>query len=216
VEVASGRIQLLFPDARSAVFSPDGGAIAFTNGARSELWVSDANGQTKRRLVFNENADTFPVHFWFSSRRLSYQRRHFAPKPGQPADVLEADLDFEHSYGSVDAASGKVSSESPVPPMYAACALDDGRILFVTRDSGRGWASRNIWSLQTDRDTGAVRNSPRPSTTWSDLFVTGISCQRMAAPSALPFRWAGPRYTWRILWRILMNGPRRNSPISAC
>jgi len=184
LHVAAGTLEMVQANARSGLLSPDGGSIAFTDGGRTELWISDVNGKSRRRLLAaaSGSSDTFPVHFWLSPGRIGYQRRHFAPKPGRPVEALEVEGDYEYRYGSAEAVAAATVTASPhetlTPPMNGACAVDDGRVLFVTRDSGRSWASRNLWSMQTDPATGAVRTGPRAETNWQDRFLISLSCSR--------------------------------------
>jgi hypothetical protein len=178
LETSSGRVSNLRADARSGVFSPDGNAVAFTNSAGSSGWVSDANGRNARKVLEGDANGAFPILFWASSRRLSYHRRRAASKSRRQPVSVEGEQDSEHSYGSIDVDSAKLLTESPIPTTYSACALDDGRLLFVSRLPGQPLLSRSVWVARTNRETGAVTEPPRYVTDLPQFFITGITCSR--------------------------------------
>ena len=156
LDLAAEAPEMLQEDARRGVPSPDGELIAFTRADASEIWIADADGGEARSIVVGGDADTFSVLLWSpDSRRLSYQRSRYSPNP----DVLPADRTLEQSYRkgyeSVDL-SGRLLAQHDGVSMSVACALRDGRILFLQEE--RRADDFNLWEVPTDPQTGA---SPR-------------------------------------------------------
>jgi hypothetical protein len=113
--------RLLRENARLGVPSPAGNAIAFASSDRSEVLVADAEGQHARRLIAGGRADAFPVLVWSADgRRLSYQRRHYAPRGGQP-QLGELENDYQRSYESISVESGERLAAQPNMRIGAAC-----------------------------------------------------------------------------------------------
>ncbi|HYP15438.1 MAG TPA: serine/threonine-protein kinase, partial [Bryobacteraceae bacterium] len=175
LDLASGKLSLLKDDVSSAVYSPDGLSIAYTNTARTEGWVADSDSGKSRKVLAGSTTDTFPTLFWASATRLSYQRRRFAPKQGR---LLDAEVAYEYIYGSIDAGSAQLLAEAPTPPMLGVCALEDGRVLFITRRSNLDLTDRNLWMMRTVPRTGQVKGKPRQLTKWDDADATALSCTR--------------------------------------
>ncbi len=128
-------------------------------------------------MIAASPADTFPIVLWSpNGKRLAYQRRHYAPRPGQHEDLIhEAELDYQRSYESMDLTSGEVVAKEPNLWMGAAVALDDGQIVFAQRESPEHYMQYNLWKVRTNPKTGAFEAAPRRITSRVGERIIAIS-----------------------------------------
>jgi serine/threonine protein kinase len=153
-------------DADNGTPSPDGMQVAFTVNNGSEIWLSGADGNNARKLIAAAPSDIFPVLFWSADgKRISFQRRryHFQNKV-ESRLASESEANFDMSYESANIDSGKIVAVSRDLPMTSACALKDGRIVFLRAGfPGDRWTV-NLWEVNADKRTGAIRDKPRQLT----------------------------------------------------
>jgi eukaryotic-like serine/threonine-protein kinase len=169
--------RLLQTQARWATPSPDGTSVAFVSPDWSQIWVTGLHGEKARKVVTGAGDDTFPILFWSpDGRRLAFQCRHFNQHH------------YEYPYETVDPATWKVVVEAPNLLMSSASALPDGRMMFLRWDNEDITSSHELFEVQTDVATGALRGEPRKiaalagddTTTLEGLSVTDNGKQAMA------------------------------------
>ncbi len=182
VSVTGATPSLLRIRAREGVPSPDGTRIAFITDDRSAIWMMGASGEDARRVIAGSPQDTFPLVFWSpDGRRLAFQRRHYAPErrgPNLSEPNAAFEFYYEHSYRSVDLATGRMTANTPEMWMNSASALPDGRLLFLRRyppDSDPA----QLWEVRTNPATGAFLDAPRkiaiPADRSERVLMKGIS-----------------------------------------
>jgi hypothetical protein len=71
------------------------------------------------------------------------------------------DRSFERSYESVEIATGRRVASVPGVWMGSAAALADNRVLFLRLEQPGGYATNELWEVQTDPASGAFRGQPR-------------------------------------------------------
>ena len=71
-----------------------------------------------------------------------------------PSAETKWDTYYEHSYESMDLATGRLVAREPDMWIESAAALPDGRILFL-RWYPPGTRSLQLWGVRTDPATGA-------------------------------------------------------------
>ena len=176
ISSTDGRSTLVRENARSGVFSPDGTEIAFTTGDGSEIWLMNAAGSETRKLVAG-GSDTFPVLFWSArGERLSYERRHLAPPPGNQLGRTFPEEAYRWSFETMDSRSGKLLLQEPNISMTSAAALADGRILYLHRDATQKEFAFNVWEVRTDPATGRFISRPRQLTHVPETDMISITC----------------------------------------
>jgi hypothetical protein len=176
ISTAGEDARLLRTQARWATPSPDGTRVAFVSQDWSEIWVTGMHGEEPRKLVTAAADDKFPIVFWSpDGRRLAFQRRHFYQHQ------------YVYQYESAELATGKVVVKAPNLLMNSASALPDGRVMFLRWDNEDFTSSHELYEMQTDVATGALRGEPRKiaafagddTTTLQDLSVTDNGKQAM-------------------------------------
>ena len=116
----------------------------------SQIWVTGMHGENPREVVTGAADDTFPIVFWSpDGQRLAFQRRHFYQHH------------YVYRYESAELATGRVVVEAPNLLMNSASALPDGRIMFLRWDNEDFTSSHELYEVQTDAATGALRGEPR-------------------------------------------------------
>jgi hypothetical protein len=177
ISTSGADARLLRTHARWATPSPDGTQIAFVSQDWSEIWVTGTHGEKPRKVVTGAAADTIPIVFWSpDGRRLAFQRRH----------LNQHHYDFH--YESAELATGRVVVEASNLLMNSASGLPDGRVMFLRWDNEDFTSAHELYEVQTDVATGALRGEPRKiaaltgddTTTLQGLSVTDNGKQAMA------------------------------------
>ncbi|MCL4851693.1 MAG: protein kinase, partial [Bryobacteraceae bacterium] len=159
VSVNGAPPQLLRPDARGAVPSPNGKQALFLTADLSEIWTVDLEDGRRQRLVAGPAGDTFVTPFWSpDGRRVHYQRRQYAGKGDQRLRNL--DHYYERHYEVVDLATSRIMHRVQDFWFNSAAALADGRILFLKYDSPGSSKSNRLWEVRSDPATGRFAGSP--------------------------------------------------------
>ncbi len=140
----------------------------------------EANGRNPRRIVAarigsKDVHDKIEFVLWSpDGRRLTFLRHHYSART------------TSRSYESVALATGRVVAAGEDLLMSSASALPDGHILFLRWDNRDFTSSGQLWTIQTDRATGAFLGKPRKitsiigdGTTLFDLSVTADGKQAM-------------------------------------
>ena len=177
ISAAGSDAGLIRSQARLATPSPDGTRVAFVSQDWSQIWVTGMHGEKPQKVVTGAADDTFPIVFWSpDGRRLAFQRRHFYQRH------------YVYQYESAELATGRVVVEAPNLLMNSASALPDGRVIFLRWDNEDFTSSHELYEMQTDAATGALRGEPRKiaalagddTTTLQGLSVTDNGKQAMA------------------------------------
>ncbi len=177
VSLDGGEPSLLQDRAQDGSVSPDGSKYVFTSTDGHEIWIGEMrSGAEPRRLLKGEGTMTFPLAIWSADgKRIICQRLRYAPRaePLSAEPALTLDKDYRRVYESIDAATGKVTATGEVA-MTSASALADGRIVFLWIDAS-GPFSLNLWEVETDRATGALRGPPRQLTHYTERALDNLS-----------------------------------------
>ena len=178
VPISGGKPSLIAQDCKDGVPSPDGTRVALASVDESTIWVKGVDGGAARKLRIGGNISSFSALVWLpDGKRIGYQRRDYAPQKGREVDPLPTRLEknYRYSYESVDVTTARVVASAKDVPMLSACALRDGRILFLRWVSLALIWSEQVWELRTDVQTGRVLGPPRPITHDEDLALSSIS-----------------------------------------
>jgi eukaryotic-like serine/threonine-protein kinase len=176
IPTAAADATLIRSQARLAIPSPDGTRIAFVSQDWSQIWVTGIHGEKPRKVVTGVADDTFPILFWSpDGQRLAFQRRHFYQNQ------------YLYQYETAEITTGRVVVEAPNLLMNSASALPDGRVMFLRWDEDFN-SSHELYEVQTDVATGALKGEPRKiaaltgddTTTLQGLSVTDNGKQAMA------------------------------------
>ncbi|MBV9501071.1 MAG: serine/threonine-protein kinase [Acidobacteriaceae bacterium] len=140
--------RLLRTEARDASPSPDGKHIVFLSKDRSEIWVMGVDGERSQKVLTSIGKDTFELVFWSpDGHRLGFQwYRHATADTG--------------NYETIALSTSKVIASGSDLMMSSACALPDGRLVFLKWDASL-IASHELWEVKTDLRTGALLGTPR-------------------------------------------------------
>ncbi|MBV8570494.1 MAG: protein kinase [Acidobacteriaceae bacterium] len=169
---------LIVPGGEDGVPSPDGTRIASTSANGTTVWVTGVNGARPHQIRGGGGMTSFSALIWSpDSKRISYQRREYAPprdrpiapygSPGPPRNA--------YNYEAVDADTGRVVASQRDVVMTSACSLQDGRVLYVRWVSAIETLRDQLWELRTDPKSGKVLGPPRQITHSSDLKLSSIS-----------------------------------------
>jgi Tol biopolymer transport system component len=174
--VQDGKARLLFQDAMDAVPSPDGTRIAMTSPNETAIWVGDASGVSRRLVQRGAVNASFSSLVWSpDSKRVSYQRQDYEPLRAGRIDPSHLEKNYEFSFESVEAGSGRVVASARDVVMSSACVLPDGRVLFLRWISFEKTLNQQMWELRTDPRTGKVLGRPRQLTHSENLQLSSIS-----------------------------------------
>jgi Tol biopolymer transport system component len=174
--VNNGEARLLFQDAMDAVPSPDGTRIAMTSPNETEIWVGDATGVSRRLVQRPAVNASFSTLVWSpDGKRVSYQRQDYEPRRAGRVHPSQLEKNYAFSFESVEVGSGRVVASARDVVMSSACALPDGRVLFLRRVSLEGNFNQQMWELRTDPRTGKILGRPRQLTHSEDLRLSSIS-----------------------------------------
>ena len=162
-----GRAENIISDGKSGVPSPDGTRIALTSADGSIIWVAPVNGSNPRQIRSGGQSSSFSSLIWSpDSKRLAYQRRDLVPVAGHQANAHWTQLErsYQYRYESIDVDTGRLAAEAKDFVMTSACALPDGRVLFLRWFSPELVHVHQMWELRTDPGTGRILAPPRQLT----------------------------------------------------
>lgn len=145
---ADGAYPRLVADGRNGAPSPDGAKIAYTSIDGSSIWVLHLNSGARRQIRVGGAANSFSSLSWSpDSRRIAYHQQEYAPPTGRPVDQGSTQLEknYLYSYGSIDADTGNLTASAKDIVMTSACALPDGRILFLKPVSLSNTMNKQVW-----------------------------------------------------------------------
>ena len=173
--IAGGDPNLIRENARNGMPSPDGSRLAFTANNESEIWISGVSGERMKLFLKGRPGEDFPFVFWGNGgKRLSYQRREYAP--GSTGDQSRSfDANFIWDYGSRDFASGKELAFAKNIRFDSACVTAGGRMFYLRTEPPKDAQQHGIWEVQTDQATGAFSSAPRQLTFLADEKAYGIT-----------------------------------------
>ena len=148
VSITGAPPQLFRKDAHSGVPSPDGAQIAFLPANDREIWVAGADGDGAHRLLTDPAGKTFSQLFWGgNAKRVSYRR-----------SVVNGTETGD--YESADAATGQVLAREKIYTFYAAFALADGRMFYLSDAAPHTGDNFSLWEVNTDPASGAFVSQP--------------------------------------------------------
>lgn len=176
LEIDGGRPREVISDGVNGVPSPDGARLALTSADRSIIWVTAADGSGSRQIRSGGETSSFTSLMWSpDSKRVAYRRRDYVPAVERQSIAKLASLEgsYRYSYESAQVETGMVTASARDFNMIDACALPDGRVLFLGQYPADLNGSRQLWELRTDPGTGKVLKPPRPLT--RDEGATNIS-----------------------------------------
>ncbi|HEY2016658.1 MAG TPA: protein kinase, partial [Bryobacteraceae bacterium] len=174
--VGGGEPREIISDARDGVPSPDGTRVALTNVDASIVRVAAPDGSGSRQIQAGGEISTFTSLMWSpDGKRVAYQRQDYVPAVDRRsvAKRVLVQNSYRYSYESVQVETGLVASSARDFSMMDACALADGRMLFLGQFPAEQPGPRGLWEVRTDPGTGKVLGTPRRVA--SDERATGIS-----------------------------------------
>jgi serine/threonine protein kinase len=152
---------LLRADARDPEPTQDGSRIAFTNGARSELWISGAGGEEARQVLAGA-VDRVSVLFWSGdASHLAFARQHGRIE-GDPTETYTAFVrpKVHPRYECIDVRTGQVRTQTADLRVTSAFALSQGRVVFLSPDPVQRGDSSALWQMETDFRTAMPQGTP--------------------------------------------------------
>jgi Tol biopolymer transport system component len=170
---------LLRDDARHGSPSPDGTKVAFSQNDRSEIWTMELTSQLARKVVAGRSIDTFPVVLWSpDSKHIIYQRRRYVPRQDPRVGDERSDIekDYERSYESVNFETGRMVASARKISITSACALPDGRMLFLSPHSSQA-LTYAVWEAQMSPD-GKLIGDPEQITSQKETWLSDISASQ--------------------------------------
>ena len=180
--------QLIVPEGEDGAPSPDGTRVASINADGTTIWVTAVNGG-KPHDIRGGGMNSFSALIWSpDGKRISYQRLGYArPREGHTEGDAASQLDKTnaYSYEAVDADTGQVVASVRDVVMTSACALEDGRILYLRWISATETRLLQLWELRTDPNSGKILGPPRQLTHSSDLMLSSISAAHDGSKVAL-------------------------------
>jgi Tol biopolymer transport system component len=172
--VHGGSWSLIVSDAKDGVPSPDGTRIAATSMDNATIWIVGVTDRAPRPIRVGGSTTLFSSLIWSpDSKRIAYQRGDYAPAKDRLQNRLEKN--YQYSYESLDAGTTQVAASAKDVRITSACALQDGRILFLSWVSPELIWSHQLWELQTDPHTGRVLGPPRRLTHSKDVALSSVS-----------------------------------------
>ena len=176
--VDGGQPREIVSDGINGVPSPDGTRVALTSTDKTIIWVAAADGSGPRQIRSGGQTTSFSALIWSAdSKRVAYQRRDYVPGDRQSnAKLAQLENGYRYSYESIDVETGLVAASAKDLNMIQACALPDGRVLFLRRQFPAELNGvRHVWELRTDPRTGKLLKPPRRLTRNEDASLSGIS-----------------------------------------
>ena len=168
--VFSGAPRKLRAHVREAVISSQGSTIAFVSDGSREIWVMGANGENPRKVLTSDK-DPFLTLAWSpAGRRLAYVKRS-AAESGDFGGAIET-VALEGGTPSLVFADPGLVVDEP-----SLVWLDDGRLLFASREGRGSEHNTNLWSMVADPRTGRPSGRPSKLTNWygGGAFATSVS-----------------------------------------
>lgn len=161
ISIPGGEPILIREDARDPEPTQDGSRIAFTNGGRSELWISGSAGDGPRTVLAGA-ADRLSVLFWSGDANHLVFGRQKSRIERDPTTTGSAFVRPEPlpQYESINVSTGETAAHAAGLRITSAFALSRGRVVFLSPDSTND-AGRSLWELQTDSRTAAPLGKPR-------------------------------------------------------
>lgn len=145
---------------------------------RASGYGTYVNSGARRQIRVGGAATSSSLSWSPDSRRIAYQQQEYAPPTGRPVDQGSTQLEknYLYSYGSVDADTGNLTASAKDIVMTSACALPDGRILFLLKPvSLSNTINKQVWEMRTDPHTGVVLSAPRRLTHDEGMMLSSIS-----------------------------------------
>ncbi len=174
----NGESSLVVANGKDGAPSPDGKQIAFTTSNGSMVWVTPITGGMARPVQAGGPATLFSSLIWSpDGKRLAWQRQEYAPAHGDEVNRSSTLLEknYQFSYESVDVATRRRVAFARNVVMKSACALPDGRVLYLSWISLELSFCHQVWELRTDPVSGRLLGAPHRLTSNQDTTLSSIS-----------------------------------------
>jgi Tol biopolymer transport system component len=162
---------LIAPEGRDGVPSPDGTRIALTSADGAAIELIGVDGGRLRQIRDGGGTSWFSALHWSpDGKRISYERREYAPPKDPGSALADPSRDYAYSYETTDVNTGRVVASLKGVHMTSAFGLEDGRVLFVEPEDV--WT---LWEMRTDPKNGEVLGQPHQVTQIAGSSVSSIS-----------------------------------------
>ena len=156
---------LLRANARDPEPNQENSSIAYTNAARSEIWLSGLSGEEPRRIVVAEGYRLKPLFWSQDASHLAFARSAFAAETDPNSEGLGTHS-APHAQGpsefqSVDVATRQLERNMSHLELVSAASAGGARVLFLAIDRIHPQNGNALWEMQTDARTARVTGTPR-------------------------------------------------------
>jgi Tol biopolymer transport system component len=181
IPLNGGTPNLIGPEGKDGVPSPDGTRIALTIADGTAIWVMGVNGGRVRQIRGGRGTSWFSALLWSpDGKRISYERQDYE-NLGWGSAPTQLSRDYAYAYEATDVNTGRVVTSLKGVLMASACALKDGRVLFVRWIRPRQWLDTQLSEMRTDPKTGEVLEPPHPVTQPSADWVEFLALSSISA-----------------------------------
>ena len=170
----------LLPDTQSLALSHDGKRVAWLN-EQHEIWTASPEGDGSRLLYKGSPDERIAALFWSANdKTLWFNRlRHCAPAVNLRDISINPDTCDESDLVSKAPAADVVTVQLRNIRLNSGFFSDAGRFFYlrenVDRISHRGF---NVWSLQTDPQTGDLAGTPHPLSHLNEVVLSQLTGSR--------------------------------------
>ncbi|MBV8552632.1 MAG: serine/threonine-protein kinase [Acidobacteriaceae bacterium] len=181
IPLNGGAPNLIGPEGKDGVPSPDGTRIALTIADGTAIWVMGVNGGRVRQIRGSRGTSWFSALLWSpDGKRISYERQDYE-NLGWGSAPTQLSRDYAYAYEATDVNTGRVVTSLKGVLMASACGLQDGRVLFVRWIRPRQWLDTQLGEMRTDPKTGQVLEPPHPVTQPSPDWVEFLPLSSISA-----------------------------------
>jgi serine/threonine protein kinase len=167
-----GSTQLLLKGVYTAIVSPDGTRIAYTNGYQdTEIWVMGPDGENPRRVVSAIAEGQYSGMDWSpNGRRLVYVSGSVVGSKSVQTMIGTCDIDSGKQV-SVYADNRLITNSSSSDVAWLA----DGRVIFSLAELPPKEQESNIWAIDVDQIAGSAISKPSRVTSLTGLATNHFS-----------------------------------------
>jgi serine/threonine protein kinase len=168
-----GTTRKLLDEGYIGLVSPDGGHIAFVKDELfQKIWLAGADGGEPHVILSTDHGDSLMNFDWSpAGKRIVYLRHHHDANYWGNLEAIET-CNLEGGQRTVVLSDQRLFGENGTSDV---AWLSDGRIVFALTESSPNDADRNIWSIQVDPQTGAVRGKATRLTSWIGFELSHFS-----------------------------------------
>ena len=179
IPLNGGAANRLLSDTQFLALSHDRKRVAWLN-EKQEIWTGSLDGSRPRFLYKSRPDEKIAMIFWSAKDKSVWfnRLRHCFAPPGARDVSINPDTCEETDLASYTLAADLLAVKLKDIRLNSGFFADDGEFFFLREDLARASGSFNLWSVQTDENTGNVANTPHQLSHLNGVVLSQLTGSR--------------------------------------